>query len=109
MNLKERVEHILKSGSYELDITDLIPIPCSRAYICMGENKDQNNVTIYSNLWISKEDFEKYLYDKIPEIENQLKNGDLSLDTQTVVLEFDNGTNLVINSSEWLYVGVGKD
>ena len=109
MDLEEKVQRVLNSDGYEFDITDLIPIPCNRAYICMGENKDKNNVTIYCNTWIPKKDFEKYLYDKIPKIENQLKKGRLSLDTQIVVLEFDNGIYLTIDSSEWLNIEFGND
>lgn len=109
MDLKEKVQRVLNSDGYEFDITDLIPIPCNRAYICMGENKDKNNVTIYSNTWIPKKDFEEYLYDKISVIENQLKTGNLSLDTQTVVLEFDNGTYLIVDSSEWLNIWFERD
>lgn len=109
MVLKEKVEQVLHNSEYEFDITDLISIPCKRAYISLGNYKDENNIRIYSNTCISKGEFEKYLYNKTPQIENMLKNNDLTLNTESIVIEFDNCTYMVFSSSEWLYVGFEKD
>lgn len=53
------------------------------------------------NYIIKEEEIEKYLCDTIERMKQELiKDFSLSLNTETVVLEFDNGRNLVFNASE---------
>lgn len=106
MELEEKIKTVLET--YEFDITNLIDIPCKRAYICMGEKYKTDQIRIYGNTYIKAEEFENYLRKEIPEIESSLKKGYLSLDTQDVTIEFENGRFLDINSSEWLSVSFGK-
>lgn len=54
-----------------------------------------------SNYIIKEEKIEKYLYNTIERMKQELiKDFSLSLDTETVVLEFNNGRKLSFNSSE---------
>ena len=100
MNLEEKVKYVMEK--YEFDITHFVPIPCKKAYICMGETRENDNIEIYTNMVLSKKEFEKYLYEQIPKIEYGLKHGELNLDTQLVAIEFENDKCMTISSSEWL-------
>lgn len=112
MTLAEKVKEVI-NNEFMYDISNRFNLPgVKKVEIVLVDSFTIDGFTNYRVIGRDtykkiNEEFKKDLKETIKEIDDCLdKHNSLSLDTQTLVLTFENDKVLTVYSSEWLTVGL---